>query len=165
MSSTILAVGAVMLMQFHGDVAMEGLLGAASSQTSSDTSAPPPIGRCGTYVAIDGSAKILRVDETAASVVQAAGGGGPRYAGYEVWFSFTPNEAVTDAQTAAWIAGDHQLRLMNSWYPGPQFVKKYGLEAGKTIPAVLEVQKAGPCAPFVFRFPSVDTADYFENGK
>jgi len=92
-------------------------------------------------------------------------GAGSGYAGYEVWFSFAPDEPVSDPATADWIGREHELRLANSWYLGPEFVKKYGLEAGRTIRAVLDVQKAGPCTPFVFRFPTADTTDYFERGR
>jgi hypothetical protein len=138
---------------------------AVNDVVPSDTNGTTRVGGCGTYVAIEGLAKVERVEETPASAAQATSRGGPGYAGYEVWFSFTPDEPVSDADTAAWIAKEHDLRLANSWFPGPAFVKKYGLETGKTIPAVLEVQKAGPCAPFVFKFPGVDTTDYFESSQ
>jgi len=142
---------------------------ATQLKLATDEEASPvsraPIGRCGAYISTDGSAKIVSVEETAASTAQATSGGGPGYAGYEVWFSFTPNEPIGDPATADWIGREHELRMANSWYPGPEFVKKYGLEAGNTVPAVLDVQKTGPCTPFVFRFPSVDTTDYFERGR
>lgn len=72
---------------------------------------------------------------------------------------------MSDAETDGWIAKEHELRLANSWYPGSAFVEKYGLQTGNTIPAVLEVQTSGPCTPFIVRFPTVDTTDYFESAK
>lgn len=120
------------------------------------------IGGCGDYTSIDGSARITSIEETAQSKAQATVSGGPGYAGYEVRFDFTPDQPVGDSETQAWIAKPHDLQLANSWYPGPEFLKKYGLRTGSEIPAVLKVQGSGPCTPFVFEFPSVDTADYFE---
>ena len=138
----------------------------AQSAAGADVSARPTrIGRCGDYVSIDGSAKIVRVEQTAASSAQATSGGGPGYAGYEVWYRFTPDQPVIDAETDAWIAREHELRLANSWYPGPAFIEKYGLADGATLPATLKVQKSGPCTPFVVVFPSVDTTDYFEGAR
>jgi hypothetical protein len=137
----------------------------ASSDALAAESKPERLGGCGAYVPIDGSAKIVRVEQTQESSAQAASSGGPGYAGYEVWFSFTPSEPVSNAELAAWIAKEHELRLANSWYPGPEFLKKYDLEAGKTVPVTLDVQMSGPCTPFVFKFPTVDTTDYFESGS
>lgn len=170
MRSIVLVVGVMVFVQLSSSDAAEAPGRAppeigANETSSSDAGASIAVGRCGTYDAVDGLARIERVEETATSAARATSGGGPGYAGYEVWFSFMPDAPVSDAGVAAWIAKEHELRLTNSWYPGPAFVKKYELETGKTIPAVLEVQKAGPCTPFVFRFPSVDTADYFESAQ
>lgn len=167
MTPQLLVAGVAVLVLFPSSASAEEPATAPKFATdeaaSADSSAP--IGRCGAYVSTNGSAKIVRVEKTAASTEQATSGGGPGYAGFEVWFSFTPDEPVSDPATADWIGREYELRLANSWYPGPEFLKKYGLQVGDTIAAVLDAQKAGPCTPFVFQFPSVDTTDYFERGR
>lgn len=130
-----------------------------------DSARPARIGRCGDYVAIDGSVKIVRIEQTTASSGQATTGGGPGYAGFEVWYVFTPDQPVSDSATESWIAREHELRLTNSWYPGPAFLEKYGLAPGVTLAATLKVQKSGPCTPFVVELPAVDTTDYFESAR
>jgi len=52
---------------------------------------------CGTYASIDGWAKIVGVEETAASTAQAW------RLGYEVWLSFTPNKPASGLAAANWI--------------------------------------------------------------
>jgi len=51
---------------------------------------------------------------------------------------------------------------MNSWYPGPRFLERYGIAAGKSFACTLNVISQGTCTPAVFDFQGIDRADYFE---
>ena len=52
---------------------------------------------------------------------------------------------------------------MNSWYPGPRFLERYGIAAGKSFACTLNVISQGTCTPTVFDFQGIDRADYFES--
>jgi len=52
--------------------------------------------------------------------------------------------------------------LKNSGYPGPKFLEKYGIEAGKSFECHLKVIVKGTCTPILFEFPTIDLRDYFE---
>jgi hypothetical protein len=106
--------------------------------------------------------RIESVEETPEAAEQATVGGGPGYEGLEIRYSFAPSDPVDDPHVEAWIGETHVLQLANSWYPGPRYVEKYGLAEGKTLDAVLKVQTAGTCSPFVVDFPDLDLADDFE---
>lgn len=56
----------------------------------------------------------------------------------------------------------HQLRLKNSWYPGPRFIKKYAIAPGKSFACTLRIITRGTCTPILFDLPKIDTADYSE---
>lgn len=118
-----------------------------------------------TYLELPGNATITRVAKTAASSHQASVEGAPGYDGYEIRFKFTPEAPIGDPSASAWAARSHEIRLTNSWYPGPRIVEKYGLVEGRAIRARLKVIRQGACTPHPFALPSVDTADYFETAR
>jgi hypothetical protein len=118
-------------------------------------------GRC-TYNDIAGQARIVRIEKTAASTRQASIAGGPGYEGYKVEFQFTPATPIAEAQVREFVARPHFLRLANSWYPGPAYLKKYNIASGVVVPATLRVRISGSCTPMIFAFPSIDLTDYFE---
>jgi hypothetical protein len=117
------------------------------------------------YESHAGTALITRVEKTAESAAQAATQGGPGYAGYEVWFVFTPEPELADARLKESVARERQFRLVNSWYPGARYLAKYGIEAGKRLACVLKVAVAGTASPLVFEFEKLDARDYFETRK
>ena len=119
------------------------------------------IGGSCAYRDVPGKATIVSVEKTAASRAQAKTGGGPGYEGFEVHFRFAPARA--DAEIAGQVGKSLLLQLTNSWYPGPRFLDKYGIRAGRTVPAVLKVRTSGSCSPYVYEFPGVDLSDYFES--
>jgi hypothetical protein len=102
------------------------------------------------------------MEKTAASRAQAKVSGGPGYEGYEVEFRFTPDAPIADAGLRAFVGRVHALRLANSWFPGPQFLQKYGIARGRSLDATLKQRVSGACTPLLFAFPGVDLADYFE---
>ena len=44
----------------------------------------------------------------------------------------------------------------------PPYLKKYGIEKGKTMKCTLKAITSGTCTPVIFEFDEVNTADYFE---
>ena len=91
-----------------------------------------------------------------------SGYGGPSYESYEVKFSFSPEEEIEES--FAKVEGrEFTLKLTNSWYPGPKFLEKYGIEAGKSFDCYLKVITKGTCTPILFDFPTIDLSDYFES--
>jgi hypothetical protein len=114
------------------------------------------------YRSVPGTCTIASVKQTQASMHQAEVSGGPGYAGYEVLFSYKDG---ADAAAKAQEARQHPLRLVNSWYPGPRFLEKYGIAAGATFTCTLKIRTAGPCTPIVFDFPAIDRTDYFETRR
>lgn len=109
------------------------------------------------YKAYPGRAAILlvRKQEGSAQV------GTPAADAYEVKFSFTPDEKIEEA----WVqveGKEHLLLLANSTFPGPGFLKKYGIEAGKCFECYVKVITRGTCTPVLFDFPTIDLSDYSE---
>jgi len=124
-------------------------------------SAPRVGGPC-TYDEYPGQAKITRVDKTELSKDQAKVTGGPGYEGYEVWFSFVTDREVKQDWAREALKREHSLQLKSSWYPGEKYLKKYGIEKGKTMKCTLKAITSGTCTPVIFEFDEVNTADYFE---
>ena len=87
---------------------------------------------------------------------------GPAYENYEVKFTFHADETIQEKHGR--IEGRKFLLLLkNSWYPGPKFLKKYGIEEGRSFDCYLKVIIRGTCTPIIFDFPTIDRGDYFEN--
>jgi hypothetical protein len=80
-----------------------------------------------------------------------------------VEFTYAGAQAGDDALVRQALEGRHELRLMNSWYPGPRFLERYGIAAGKSFACTLSVIAQGTCTPTVINFPHIDRADYFES--
>jgi|GEM_PF-970479 len=92
------------------------------------------------------------------------GYGGPSHESYEVKFSFSTEEEIKEAHGK--VEGrEYTLKLTNSWYPGPKFLKKYGIEEGKSFDCDLKVITKGTCSPVLFDFPTIDLSDYFESRR
>ena len=89
--------------------------------------------------------------------------GGTGYEGYEVWLRFVPKSDIQDPRIESLIGREHLFTLHNSWYVGPRYLKKYGIQKGKTYPCVLKVIEEGTCTPVVFEFKTIDPKDYFES--
>jgi|LGVF01.2.fsa_nt_gb hypothetical protein len=119
-------------------------------------------GGCCTYISYEGSAQIMRVSQTPASVTQYKILGGPGYEGYEVWFRFTTQQNIPHGVRKE-ISREQLFTLKNSWYVGPRYLEKYGIETGKAYPCKLKVIKEGTCTPIVFEFDAIDSGDYFES--
>lgn len=86
---------------------------------------------------------------------------GPLYEEFEVRFRFVAEEDIKEAHGR--IEGkEYVLTLANSWYPGPKFLKKYGIKVGKSFGCSLNVITKGACTPIMFDFPDIDLSDYFE---
>jgi hypothetical protein len=109
------------------------------------------------YKRYPGKAMIVSVKEKGPQKVM----GGPPYTPYEVRFTFQTDQPIEEE--FARVQGKERLLLLkNSWHPGPRFLEKYGIEAGKSFPCDLMVITRGTCTPIIFDFPTIDRADYFE---
>lgn len=117
--------------------------------------------RC-VYSSYQGSAEIVRIKQTPASLEQSKVLGGPRYEGYEVWFLFRPQTNYSLGKHTSKINREHLLMLNNGWYVGSRYLKKYGIKAGNIIPCTMKIIKEGTCTPIVFEFKTIDRNDYFE---
>ncbi|MEW6096458.1 MAG: hypothetical protein AB1567_08040 [bacterium] len=114
------------------------------------------------YISYDGDAEIIRIIQTQNSISQSKIIGGPGYEGYEVWFRFIPQQEISNEWVQKAISKEHLFTLYNSWYVGPLYLKKYGIEIGKTYPCKLKVIKKGVCTPLIFEIETLNRADYFE---
>jgi hypothetical protein len=100
-------------------------------------------GQCG-YAEHPGTCTILSVEKTPDSIAQASLKGGPGYEGLAVMFAYAGGDAAGgDALVQQAIEGRHELRLMNSWFPGPRFLDRYGIAAGKSFECTLKVITQG----------------------
>ena len=112
-----------------------------------------------------GTATITRVEQTEASRRQAQNVGGAGYEGYEVWFRFEPASEIREEWARSAVGKEHLLSLMNSWYPGPRYLQKYGIKPGLKCQCVLKVITKGTCTPSIFDFPAIKRDDYFESSR
>jgi hypothetical protein len=109
------------------------------------------------YKAYPGRAAILSVQKQEGQTQAVA----PAADAYEVKFSFTPDEKIRED----WVrveGKEHLLLLANSAFPGPGFLKKYGIEPGKLFQCNMKVITRGTCTPVLFEFPAIDLRDYAE---
>lgn len=108
-------------------------------------------GQC-EYKQYEGHAKIISITKIADSISYL-----PER--YEVKFIFTPEREIKEsfAQTEG---REFLLMLSNSSYPGPKFLKKYGIEIDRVFDCYLRVITKGTCTPILFEFPSIRLDDY-----
>jgi hypothetical protein len=125
----------------------------------------PKIGGPCVYSSYPGVAKITRIEKTDASREQAETIGGPGYEGYEVWFAFKTDQEIKEKWARDTVEREHLFQLDNSWYPGPQYLEKYGFKVNKTYDCTLNVITKGTCSPTVFKFSKINTHDYFESER
>ena len=111
---------------------------------------PITVGRC-EYKEYPGYAKITSITK-----INIPGEPNERY---EVKFMFYPYQEVEEGH--AQVEGKEFLLLLtNSSYPGPKFLKKYGIKVGKVFDCYLKVIVRGTCTPIIFEFPSIRLDDY-----
>lgn len=90
--------------------------------------------------------------------------GRPSYESYEVKFSFFSEEEIKEAYVKV-KEREYTMMLNNSSYPGPKFLEKYEIKAGKSFECYLKVIIKGTCTPVLFDFPTIDLSDYFEQKR
>lgn len=114
------------------------------------------------YADHPGTATITRVEKTEASKQQSGSTG---YEGFEVHFTFKPDAPLKDdlgAKAATW---EHLFQIGSGTYPGPEYLKKYKLEVGKTFRGTMSVITSGTCTPVIIKLEGVDPIDFFEGKK
>jgi hypothetical protein len=136
---------------------------AFAARAEPDTPQDGKLGARCTYVEHPGTCTIVSIEKTQDSIAQASLDGGPGYEGLTVTFTYAGATANDDGLVRQALEGKHELRLMNSWYPGPRFLERYGIATGKSFACTLNVISQGTCTPTVFDFQGVDRADYFES--
>ena len=57
---------------------------------------------------------------------------------------------------------DYQMLLRNKTFPGPLFLEKYGIGAGRIFDGVFNILSKGACKPQFFDFPDINLDDYSE---
>lgn len=76
---------------------------------------------------------------------------------YEVKFSFHPEEQIQEA--FAKVDGKKWSLLPDgSPHLDADFLRKYGVEAGKSFDCYMDVITKGTCTPVRFEFPTIDQA-------
>lgn len=115
------------------------------------------------YVEHPGTCTVDSIERTADSIAQASLNGGPGYEGLRVIFSYAGADPGDDPLVRRALNDRHELRLPNSWYPGPRFLARYSIATGKSFACTLSVIAQGTCTPLTFDFPAVDRTDYFES--
>lgn len=109
------------------------------------------------YKEYDGQARIVSMEKIEITDHPS----GRRRKVYDVRFCFYPEQEIKE--TFARVEGrEYRLSLKNSKRPGPEFLRKYGVEVGKVFPCRLKVITRGTCTPTIFDFPTIDLGDYFE---
>ena len=138
-----------------------------SISTSSDErrEAKYVIGGPCSYSHYPGKAIITRVEKTEESKRQARTSGEPGYEGYEVWFVFKSDQEIKEEWVRKSIKRERLFRLANSWYPGPQYLKKYDIKVGSKYRSTLKVITSGTCTPIIFEFDQLKRDDYLESRK
>ncbi len=115
------------------------------------------------YESFPGTCTITAVSKTPVSISQQTIAGGPVYAGFDVKFKYAGEAPNDNALVRQALGRQHDLRLANSWYPGPRFLAKYAIAPGKAFGCALKVIRTGSCTPTVFQFSAIDQTDYFEH--
>ena len=111
-------------------------------------------GQC-EYKQYEGNARIISITKVVDSISYSRDR-------YEVKFVFTTDEEIKESFVKT-EGREFLLMLGNSSYPGPKFLKKYGIDVGKVLKCHLKLITRGACTPVLFEFPSVRPDDYFEN--
>jgi hypothetical protein len=109
-----------------------------------------------------GTATITRIEKTEASKQQKGVTG---YEGFEVRFTFKPDAALKDGRGAKAATWEHLFQIGSGTYPGPEYLKKYKLEVGKTFRGTMSVITSGTCTPVIVKLDGVDSIDSFEGKK
>jgi hypothetical protein len=122
-----------------------------------------PIGGQCLYDTYKGKAVITSIKMTPESRAQRDAGGGPRYPGYEIKFIFKTDKHIRQDWAQEALDREYLLMLKNSWYPGKEYIKKYGIKQGKEFNAALKVITRGTCTPIIFEFENIKRDDYFES--
>lgn len=133
------------------------------SSTTSTTTERIVGGNC-SYDKFAGTCKIISISKTAESIQQISSAG---YQGFDVKFRFTPNQTLNldPSRVQSILNTSWDLRLMNSWYPGPGFLAKYGIRTNAIFTCKLDIETQGSCTPTMIEFDTINVTDYFESAK
>jgi len=145
----IIAISLIILVYLSGD--------------SKYSEMPQIIGGSCVYNDYPGKAVITSIQITDKSKAQATTLGSPGYSGYEIYFKFITDKQIKESWAISTLGKEHLLLLVNSWYPGKEFIKKYNIEVNKEFDCNLKIINKGTCTPIIFDFKNIKRADYFES--
>jgi hypothetical protein len=118
-------------------------------------------GKC-FYDEYQGKVIITSIKMTDKSKAQKNTNGGPGYAGYEVLFRYSTSQTIKQTWARDVQNKEYPLLLINSWYPGEAYLKKYNIKQGSEFDCTLKVITQGTCTPIIFEFKDIKRDDYFE---
>ena len=145
----IIAISLIILVYLSGD--------------SKYSEMPQIIGGSCVYNDYPGKAVITSIQMTDKSKAQATLSGGPGYPGYEIYFKFMTDKQIKEDWPRSTLDKKHLLLLVNSWYPGKEFIEKYHIEVNKEFNCTFKVINKGTCTPIIFEFKNIKRDDYFES--
>ena len=145
----IIAISLIILVYLSGD--------------SKYSEMPQIIGGSCVYNDYPGKAVITSIQMTDKSKAQATTLGGPGYSGYEIYFKFMTDKQIKEDWPRSTLDKERLLLLVNSWYPGKEFIKKYNIEMNKEFDCTLKIITKGTCTPMIFEFKNIKRDDYFES--
>lgn len=111
------------------------------------------------YEDFEGECTFTSVEKTEESKLQSV------YEGFEVKFTFVPSKELEEYVFISRedVGRENNFRLVNSWYPGSQYLEKYNIEEETVFSCTMSVMTDGTCSPVVFEFDEIDRIDYFES--
>lgn len=106
--------------------------------------------------------KTYKGKATIVSVVRKEVRNRTAYEGYEVKFTFTPDQEIEEPHGRV-NKEQFSLMLSDSTYPSSEFLVKYNIKVGQLFDCQLRVITKGTCTPIIFDFPTINLDDSSEN--
>jgi len=109
------------------------------------------------YMVYRGAAKIVEIKKLKKGTQEAF------YVPYEIRFSFLPN--IKDDQSKRFEGRLFTLFLdkeNEKYFPGPEYIKKYNISKGMSVPMVVKIVRSGICSPVICESRQLPSHDLFE---
>ncbi len=121
---------------------------------------PFPRNEC-VYKTYSANAKVIQIHQTSNSINQVNSTAG--YEGYEILFKITTNETITEEFAKDTLNSSFLFLLNNGWYPGSQYINKYGIKEYQSYSGTLRIRTSGNCDKNItFEIKEFQGDDYFE---
>lgn len=136
-----------------------GALALIAAGTSALAPPPPLVGGPCAYETYPGSIRITDIEKRTDATLQDQSTAAVQF---QVHYAFRPDRPAASPLAKDLIARSWTLMLTSNArdvFPGPKYLKKYGLEVGKRYKADLSVITKGTCTPWRFDYKGLDPAD------